>query len=60
MVLTALTFFPAHATAGELPYPLFAVLLVVNGIGMGMFTPPNRAEVMSSRPATPHGPRPDP
>jgi hypothetical protein len=36
-------------------YPVFAVLLVVNGIGSGMFASPNRAEIMNSVPADQRG-----
>jgi MFS family permease len=55
MVLTALTFFLLTELPVNFPYPLFAALLVVNGIGMGMFTSPNRAEVMSALPDNARG-----
>lgn len=55
MVLTALTFFLLTELPVNFPYPLFAALLVVNGIGMGMFTSPNRAEVMSALPGNARG-----
>ena len=37
------------------PYPLFAVVLVLNGVSMGMFASPNRAAVMNSLPAADRG-----
>jgi EmrB/QacA subfamily drug resistance transporter len=55
MVVTALTFFLLTELPVNFPYPMFAALLVVNGIGMGMFTSPNRAEVMSALPANARG-----
>jgi EmrB/QacA subfamily drug resistance transporter len=55
MVLTALTFFLLTELPVNFSYPVFAALLVVNGIAMGMFTSPNRAEVMSSLPANARG-----
>ena len=55
MVLTAVTFFLLTELPVNFPYPLFAAVLVVNGIGMGMFTSPNRAEVMSALPSDARG-----
>jgi hypothetical protein len=55
MVLTAVTFFLLTELPVNFPYPLFAAVLVANGIGMGMFTSPNRAEVMSALPANSRG-----
>jgi MFS family permease len=55
MVVTAVTFFALTVLPVNFSYPVFAVLLVVNGIGMGMFTAPNRAEVMSSLPGNARG-----
>ncbi|HEY2007074.1 MAG TPA: MFS transporter, partial [Solirubrobacteraceae bacterium] len=37
------------------PYPLFAAVLLLNGISMGMFASPNRAGVMNSLPAADRG-----
>jgi MFS family permease len=34
----------------DFPYPLFAAILLFNGISMGMFASPNRAAVMNSLP----------
>ncbi len=36
-------------------YPVFALVLVVNGVSMGMFASPNRAAVMNSLPAGARG-----
>jgi MFS family permease len=37
------------------PYPLFAVVLALNGVSMGMFASPNRAGVMNSLPPADRG-----
>ncbi len=55
MIVTAATFFALTILPVDFSYPVFAILLVVNGIGMGMFTAPNRAEVMSSLPGNARG-----
>ncbi|MPZ86255.1 MAG: MFS transporter [Actinophytocola sp.] len=55
MIVTALTFFALTVLPVNFSYPVFAALLLVNGIGMGMFTAPNRAEVMSSLPGNARG-----
>jgi MFS family permease len=34
----------------DFPYPLFAVVLLLNGVSMGLFASPNRAAVMNSLP----------
>jgi hypothetical protein len=34
---------------------MFALLLLLNGVGMGLFSSPNRAEVMNSLPAGARG-----
>src|SRR5438270_231564 len=39
----------------DFPYPLFAAVLALNGISMGMFASPNRAGVMNSLPAGARG-----
>jgi MFS family permease len=39
----------------DFPYPLFAAVLLLNGVSMGMFASPNRAAVMNSLPATDRG-----
>jgi MFS family permease len=50
MILTGLTFFGLIALPVDFDYRLFALLLLVNGVAMGMFTSPNRADMMSSLP----------
>ncbi|WP_352236096.1 MFS transporter [Lentzea sp. NBRC 102530] len=54
-VLTAVTFALLIALPVDFPYWEFAVVLVFTGIGMGMFSSPNRAEVMNSLPANARG-----
>jgi len=39
----------------DFPYPLFALVLALNGISMGMFASPNRAGVMNSLPRADRG-----
>nr|BFE57180.1 MFS transporter [Dactylosporangium thailandense] len=39
----------------DFPYPLFAALLVVSGLGQGMFSAPNTSAIMSSVPANQRG-----
>ncbi len=39
----------------DFSYPLFAVILALNGISMGMFASPNRAGVMNSLPRSDRG-----
>ncbi|MEV4317207.1 MFS transporter [Actinocrispum sp. NPDC049592] len=55
MVITGLTFFALTILPVNFNYLVFAILLVVNGIGMGMFSSPNRAAVMSSLPGNARG-----
>ncbi|GAA2379829.1 MFS transporter [Dactylosporangium salmoneum] len=39
----------------DFPYPVFAALLVVSGLGQGMFSAPNTSAIMSSVPAGQRG-----
>ncbi|RLK54910.1 putative MFS family arabinose efflux permease [Actinokineospora cianjurensis] len=55
MLLTALSFGLLIALPVDFPYLAFAAVLVLNGVGMGMFSSPNRAEVMNSLPAHTRG-----
>jgi EmrB/QacA subfamily drug resistance transporter len=55
MVITAGTFFALTILPVNFDYGVFAALLVINGIGMGMFSSPNRAAVMSSLPGNARG-----
>ena len=49
-LIAALAFFLLARLPVDFPYLPFALLLALNGIGMGMFISPNRAAVMSSLP----------
>ena len=51
MVLTAVSFVLLEALPIDFNYWAFAAVLLVSGIGMGLFTSPNRAEIMNSLPA---------
>ena len=54
-LITALSFALMLAIPVDFSYPVFALLLVVNGIGSGMFASPNRAEIMNAVPADQRG-----
>jgi hypothetical protein len=55
MALTAVSFVLLELLPVDFSYPLFAALLLLNGVGMGLFSSPNRAEVMNSLPAGARG-----
>nr|WP_222853756.1 MFS transporter [Fodinicola acaciae] len=55
LVMTAVTFFLLAYIPVNFDYWQFAVLLFVNGVGMGLFSSPNRADVMNSLPANARG-----
>ncbi|GEE02901.1 MFS transporter [Gordonia spumicola] len=55
MLITAGTFVALIALPVDFSYPWFAVILLINGVGMGLFASPNRAEVMNSLPAHARG-----
>ncbi|MGC4960507.1 MFS transporter [Gordonia sp. DT101] len=55
MLITAGTFAALIAMPVDFSYPTFAIVLFLNGVGMGMFSSPNRAEVMNSLPADARG-----
>ncbi|WP_116200063.1 MFS transporter [Amycolatopsis circi] len=55
LVITALTFLLLTLLPVNFNYWAFAGILLLNGIGMGMFSSPNRAEVMNSLPADARG-----
>ena len=55
MLITAGTFAALIAIPVDFAYPVFAIILLLNGIGMGLFASPNRAEVMNSLPVTSRG-----
>lgn len=55
LLITAVTFLLLIILPVNFDYWAFAAILLVNGIGMGMFSSPNRAEVMNSLPADARG-----
>jgi EmrB/QacA subfamily drug resistance transporter len=55
LAITALTFLLLIILPVNFNYWAFAAILLINGIGMGMFSSPNRAEVMNSLPADARG-----
>jgi MFS family permease len=55
MLITAGTFGLLIALPVNFNYLAFAGILVINGIGMGMFASPNRAEIMNSLPNNARG-----
>jgi MFS family permease len=50
MLGAAVSFFLLALLPTDFPYPLFAAILFLNGVSMGMFASPNRAGVMNSLP----------
>ncbi|WP_329238593.1 MFS transporter [Actinoallomurus sp. NBC_01490] len=54
-LITGLSFLLMLIIPVNFSYPVFALLLVINGIGSGMFSSPNRAEIMNSVPADQRG-----
>lgn len=55
MVLAALSFLLLIELPVSFSYPWFALILLLNGIGMGLFASPNSAGVMNSLPPTQRG-----
>jgi MFS family permease len=55
MVLAALSFLLLIVLPVDFSYPWFALILALNGIGMGLFASPNSAGVMNSLPPTERG-----
>jgi len=55
MLAAACTFVGLELLPIDFPYPLFAVILLLNGLSMGCFASPNRAAVMNSLPARHRG-----
>jgi MFS family permease len=55
LVLVAGAFLGLLALPVDFAYPAFAVLLVVSGIGQGMFSAPNTSAIMSSVPGPQRG-----
>jgi MFS family permease len=55
MVLAAISFGLMMFLPVDFSYPLFAVLILLNGLAMGMFAAPNTAAIMNSVPAQHRG-----
>ncbi|MGA6204334.1 MFS transporter [Nocardia testacea] len=55
MIVTAGTFAGLIALPVDFSYWVFALILLINGVGMGLFSSPNRALVMNSLPDTSRG-----
>jgi hypothetical protein len=55
MLLAALSFWLLELLPVNFPYGLFALFLFLNGIGMGLFSSPNRAAIMNSLPSDQRG-----
>jgi hypothetical protein len=55
MLLAAASFVLLLELPVDVSYPWFALVLLVNGIGMGLFSSPNRAGVMNSLPPSQRG-----
>jgi len=55
MLLAAVSFVLLMLLPVDFSYGLFAPILVLNGIGMGLFSSPNRAGVMNSLPSSQRG-----
>ena len=54
-LLTALSFFFLLFLPVNFPYWVFALIILLNGFGSGLFAAPNRAEMMNSVPASARG-----
>ena len=50
MIVAAASFIGLELLPVNFAYPVFAALLLLNGIGMGLFASPNRAAIMNSLP----------
>jgi MFS family permease len=55
MLLAAVTFGLLEVLPVNFSYPAFAVLLLMNGLAMGLFASPNRAAIMNSLPPDQRG-----
>jgi MFS family permease len=55
MLIAAASFAMLTMLPIDFSYPVFAAILLLNGISMGMFAAPNRAAVMNSLPAADRG-----
>ncbi|MBO0883837.1 MAG: MFS transporter, partial [Mycobacterium sp.] len=55
MLMAALSLFLLEMLPIDFPYPLFAIIELLDGLAMGCFASPNRAAVMNSLPAADRG-----
>ena len=55
MLVSALTFGLLMLLPADFSYPIFALLIFLNGVGMGLFASPNTAAIMNSVPARHRG-----
>ncbi len=55
MVLAAASFLLLSILPVNFSYPVFALVIVLNGLGMGIFFSPNRASIMNSLPPNQRG-----
>jgi MFS family permease len=55
MALAALSFLLLSLLPVNFSYPVFALVIILNGLGMGIFFSPNRASIMNSLPANQRG-----
>jgi MFS family permease len=55
MIAAAVSFALLAVLPVDFAYPVFAALLLVNGLGMGLFSSPNRAGIMNSLPREQRG-----
>jgi MFS family permease len=55
MLLAAASFVLLMLLPVDFAYPWFALVLLLNGVGMGLFSSPNRAAVMNSLPPSQRG-----
>ncbi|NKY87779.1 MFS transporter [Nocardia veterana] len=55
LLLAAVTFVLLVLIPVDFNYWLFALIILLNGLGMGIFTSPNTAEIMSAVPASQRG-----
>jgi len=55
LLLSAVAFGGLLLLPVNFPYPLFALLIFINGVGSGLFASPNTSAIMSSVPASQRG-----
>jgi MFS family permease len=55
MLIGGATFLALEFLPANFGYPMFATLLLINGIGFGLFTAPNTTGIMNSVPASQRG-----